>query len=70
MKTARLTLSVACVLLLGAGFLFSVPEVRGLFFDTPEAYGRFADQPLIRYAALLLLVLAIVFGLLKEKEPV
>lgn len=65
MKTARMTLSVASVVLLGLGYLFSV---RASLTGDSEAYARQVDQPPIRYGALLLLVAAIVFGFVRERS--
>lgn len=65
MKTVRLGLSVACVALLATGYCASVvASMKG----ESEAYARMVDQPLIRGAALALLILAIVFAAIKDRD--
>ncbi len=65
MKTVRLGLSVACVALLAAGYCASVvASMKG----ESEAYARSMDQPVIRGVAIALLILAIVFAGIKDRD--
>jgi hypothetical protein len=65
MKILRLVLSVASVSLLAAGFVASTIEALG---GQQAEYASKVDQPSVRYAALLVLVLAVGCSLFPDRS--
>lgn len=64
MKTLRVALAVASILLLGLGYAAS--QWAALSGTAPE-YAKRVDQAPIRYLALFMLVAAVALALLKDK---
>lgn len=66
MKTLRTALSAITILLLLAGYVASqLAALNG----TASDYAERVDQAPIRYAALALLIAAIVLAFVREREP-
>lgn len=65
MKTIRLALSAFVMLGLLGGYLASQSAYFG---QTAPAYAQKVDQPVVRWVALLVLLLCIVFAFIKDKD--